>query len=108
MAIIFLEINSTGIIKINDIKVQYFEVDHKPVKYAFGFNFLHKNKKLTISGDTRPCENIMKYGQLSDVLLHEVFIEDEIKETNKMRTLKTLHNVKDYHTPSSIVGKLLV
>ena len=48
----------------------------------------------------------MKFGQLSDVLLHEVFIEDEIKETNKMRTLKTLHNVKDYHTPSSIVGKI--
>ena len=48
----------------------------------------------------------MKFGQFSDVLLHEVFIEDEIKETNKMRTLKTLHNVKDYHTPSSIVGKI--
>ena len=67
---------------------------------------LKDNKKLTISGDTRPCENVMKFGQFSDVLLHEVFIEDEIKETNKMRTLKTLHNVKDYHTPSSIVGKI--
>ena len=39
-----------------------------------------RNKKLTISGDTRPCENIMKYGLLSDVLLHEVFIEGEIKK----------------------------
>ncbi len=54
------EIKSTGIIKINDIKIQYFEVDHKPVKYAFGFNFFNKNKKLTISGDTRPCENLMQ------------------------------------------------
>ena len=25
---------------------------------------------------------------------------------NKMRTSKTLHNVKDYHTPSSLVGKI--
>ena len=30
----------------------------------------------------------------------------EIKYYNKMRSKKTLHNVKDYHTPSSIVGKI--
>jgi len=100
------EYQSTGMITINDIKVRYFEVDHKPVKYAYGFNFLYKNKKLTISGDTRPCENLMLYGQLADVLLHEVFIEGELNIINKMRTAKTLHNVKAYHTPSSLVGKI--
>ena len=104
--IVVKEFSTSGTIKVKDLKIKYFEVDHKPVPFAYGFCFLKNNKKLTISGDTRPCENIMKYGQLSDVLLHEVFIEDEIKETNKMRTLKTLHNVKDYHTPSSIVGKI--
>ena len=104
--IIVKEFSTSGTINIKDLKIKYFEVDHKPVPFAYGFCFLKDNKKLTISGDTRPCENIMKFGQLSDVLLHEVFIEDEIKETNKMRTLKTLHNVKDYHTPSSIVGKV--
>ena len=104
--IIVKEFSTSGTINIKDLKIKYFEVDHKPVPFAYGFCFLKKNKKLTISGDTRPCENVMKFGQLSDVLLHEVFIEDEIKETNKMRTLKTLHNVKDYHTPSSIVGKI--
>ena len=104
--IIVKEFSTSGTINIKDLKIKYFEVDHKPVPFAYGFCFLKYNKKLTISGDTRPCENIMKFGQLSDVLLHEVFIEDEIKETNKMRTLKTLHNVKNYHTPSSIVGKI--
>ena len=104
--IIVREFSTLGTINIKDLKIKYFEVDHKPVPFAYGFCFLKNNKKLTISGDTRPCENIMKFGQLSDVLLHEVFIENEIKETNKMRTLKTLHNVKDYHTPSSIVGKI--
>ena len=68
--------------------------------------FLTNNKKLTISGDTRPCENIMKFGQNSDVLLHEVFIDGEIKKLNKMRTKKTLHNVRKYHTPSTLVGKI--
>ena len=103
-----IEIISSGTIKINDIKVQYFEVDHKPVKYAFGFNFLHKGKKLTISGDTRPCENIMKYAQKSDLLLHEVYINHEMKKIkfSKMRSKQTLHNVKSYHTSSDEVGKI--
>ena len=104
--IIVKEFSTSGTFNIKDLKIKYFEVDHRPVPFAYGFCFLKDNKKLTISGDTRPCENIMKFGQLSDVLLHEVFIEDEIKETNKMRTSKTLHNVKDYHTPSSMVGKV--
>ena len=71
------EFKSIGNIKIKDLNIKYFAVDHKPVKFAYGFSFKNKNKKLTISGDTRPCENLMKYAQSSDVLLHEVFIEGE-------------------------------
>ena len=100
------EFKSIGNIKIKDLTIKYFEVDHKPVKYAYGFCFTNKNKKLTISGDTRPCENLMKYAQKSDVLLHEVFIEGEILQINKMRTQKTLHNVQSYHTTSTQVGKV--
>jgi len=100
------EFKSIGNIKMKDLNIKYFEVDHKPVKYAYGFSFTNKNKKLTISGDTRPCENLMKYAQQSDVLLHEVFIEGEILQINKMRTKKTLHNVQSYHTTSTQVGKV--
>ena len=38
------EFNSFGSIKIKDINIQYFEVDHKPVKYAYGFNFYIRKK----------------------------------------------------------------
>ena len=100
------EFSEYGKIKIKDLVVEYFTVDHKPVKYAYGFNFFHQKKKLTISGDTKPCENLMKHGQLADVLLHEVFIESEISSVFKMRTKKTLHNVKAYHTLSTVVGKV--
>ena len=100
------EFKSVGSIKIKDLNIKYFEVDHKPVKFAYGFCFTNKNKKLTISGDTRPCENLMKYAQRSDLLLHEVFIEGEILQINKMRTKKTLHNVQSYHTTSTQVGKV--
>ena len=100
------EFKKEGFININDIKVKYFEVDHKPVPYAYGFSFFNKNKKLTISGDTRPCESLMLNAQNADVLLHEVFIEYEINKTSGLRSKKTLHNVKEYHTPSNLVGKV--
>lgn len=100
------EFGNHGKIIIKDIMVEYFEVDHFPVKYAYGFNFYNNKKKLTISGDTKPCENLMKYAQLADVLLHEVYIEGEIQPVTKMRSVKTLHNVKAYHTTSREVGKV--
>ena len=100
------EFKKEGFININDIKIKYFEVDHKPVPYAYGFSFFNKNKKLTISGDTRPCESLMLIAQNADVLLHEVFIEYEINQISGLRSKKTLHNVKEYHTPSNLVGKV--
>ena len=100
------EFKEHGKINIKDIKLEYFKVDHFPVKHAYGFNFYNNNKKLTISGDTKPCENLMKYAQLADVLLHEVYIEGEIQLKSKMRSAKTLHNVKAYHTTSTQVGKV--
>ena len=101
-----IEFRDFGKIKIKDTIIEYFKVDHRPVKYAYGFNFFNNNKKLTISVDTKPCDNIIKYSQNSDLLLHEVFIEGEIQKITKMRSIKTLHNVKAYHTTSSIVGKI--
>jgi ribonuclease Z len=101
-----IEFEEYGKIKINDAILEYFRVDHLPVKHAYGFNIHNNKKKLTISGDTRPCENLMKYAQKADVLLHEVYIDGEIKPKTKMRTKETLHNVRAYHTSSSDVGKV--
>ena len=100
------EFKKYGKIKIKDLIFEYFEVDHKPVKHAYGFNFHNKRKKITISGDTRPCNNLMEYAQKTDLLLHEVFIEGELKPSNRMVSNKTLHNVKNYHTSSEDVGKI--
>ena len=40
------EFKKEGFIKINDIKIKYFEVDHKPVPFAYGFSFFNNNKKI--------------------------------------------------------------
>tara|TARA_B100001123_G_C15211231_1_gene987349 strand:+ start:597 stop:1424 length:828 start_codon:yes stop_codon:yes gene_type:complete len=100
------EFGKYGKIKVKDITVEYFEVDHKPVKFAYGFNFLNKGKKITISGDTKPCNNLIKYSHKADILLHEVFVEGELKPIKPFRSKITLHNVKKYHTLSTEVGKV--
>ena len=100
------EFNKYGKIQIKDLTLEYFEVDHKPVIYAYGFNFHHNRKKITISGDTRPCDNLMKYAQKTNILLHEVFVDGELKPLKRIRSKQTLHNVKDYHTSSEDVGKI--
>ena len=100
------EINEDGKINIGDIEVEFFKVDHRPINYAFGYNFKNKGKKITISGDTKPCDNLEKFGMNTDLLLHEVFIDYEIKPIHGMRSLETINNVKSYHTLSNEVGKI--
>ena len=101
-----IEINDDNELMINDIRVQYFKVDHKPVVNAYGYNFIDNKGKITISGDTKPCKNLNKHAINSDILLHEVFLEYEIKPEKGRRSAETVHNVRAYHTISNEVGKI--
>ena len=44
--VIVKEFDIEGNLKIKDLSITYFEVDHKPVKLAYGFNFFHNKKKI--------------------------------------------------------------
>lgn len=55
------------------VRVTVFPVDHGIVKPAVGFRFQYKDKTIVISGDTRPCENMVKYAKGADVLVHEAY-----------------------------------
>ena len=57
----------------NNVKVEAFSVKHGTWPNAFGFKFTTPDKVIVISGDTRPCENILKYGKDADILIHEVY-----------------------------------
>ncbi len=41
--IIVKEFSTSGTINIKDLRIKYFEVDHKPVPFAYGFCFLKDN-----------------------------------------------------------------
>jgi ribonuclease Z len=54
------------------IKVTAFAVDHGPVKPALGYRVDFAGHSVVMSGDTRFSENLIKFAQGTDVLIHEV------------------------------------
>ena len=53
-------------------KVTAFLVDHSPVTPAFGYRIDFRGHSVVLSGDTRMSENLIRFGQGVDVLVHEV------------------------------------
>jgi len=56
----------------NGVKVTAFLVDHGPVKPAFGFRVDYHGHSVVMSGDTKPSDNLVRFSQGVDVLIHEV------------------------------------
>jgi ribonuclease Z len=56
----------------NGVKVTAFLVDHGPVKPAFGFRVDYHGHSVVMSGDTKPSDNLVRFSQGIDVLIHEV------------------------------------
>lgn len=54
------------------VKVNAFEVDHAPVKPAFGYRIDYGGRSVVLSGDTRVSENLIRHAQGVDLLIHEV------------------------------------
>jgi len=90
----------------SDLTVTAIEVDHRPVRDAFGFVFEHGGSKLVFSGDTAPCDSLAEAARGADLLLHEVFIHREMPIIEGVRTAEGLRNVAGYHTPSNAIGKI--
>ena len=44
------------------------------IKPAYGYRFEYGGRVVVISGDTRYCENVVKFGIGADLLIHEVAI----------------------------------
>jgi ribonuclease BN (tRNA processing enzyme) len=53
-----------------NVRVTATLVDHPPVVPAFAYRFDASDRSIVISGDTRPCENLVKLAQGADVLVH--------------------------------------
>lgn len=90
-------------------KAEAFSVDHFPVKYALGYRFSAAGKTIVISGDTRRCDNLVKYAKDSDILVHEVAWEKGLKnqiESSESAERARFERLLSYHTTSVEVGEI--
>jgi ribonuclease Z len=88
-----------------ELEVGAFEVDHRPVAPAFGFEFAARGRRLVFSGDTRPCAGLENAARGADLLLHEVFVHRDLPALRGVRSAETVARVASYHTASSEVGR---
>jgi len=65
------EIEEGKILDTGPVRVSAFLVEHDPVKPAFGFRFDGGGRSVVVSGDTRPCENLVRWSHRVDCLIHE-------------------------------------
>ncbi|XP_072746918.1 ribonuclease Z, mitochondrial isoform X2 [Anoplolepis gracilipes] len=63
-------------------------VNHCPNAYGVSVT-LRNGKKIVYSGDTMPCESLVKLGQDCDLLIHEATMEDDLANEAKIKTHST-------------------
>jgi ribonuclease Z len=61
------------------VKITAFLVDHGPVKPALGYRLDYAGHSIALSGDTRPSDNLVKFSNGVDVLIHEAVDEVSLK-----------------------------
>ncbi len=54
------------------LRITAFEVDHGRVKPAYGYRIDYAERSVVLSGDTRYNENVIRFSQGVDLLVHEV------------------------------------
>lgn len=86
------------------LRVSATLVVHPPIAPAFAFRFDTEGGSVTISGDTRPSENLVILAENTDLLLHEAIDFDWVHATypgrNEMELASVDHHRKSHTSPT--------
>jgi ribonuclease Z len=88
------------------VKVTAFLVDHGEIKPAYGYRVDYGRHAVTMSGDTRPSENLVKYAQGTDVLIHEVIDYEDFANTKSADTDEQRKIIISHHTTAEQAGAI--
>jgi ribonuclease Z len=97
LSVVSHDISQGVVFENNGLKVTAFLVDHGPVKPAFGYRIDRAGRSVALSGDTRPSDNLVKYAQGVDVLIHEAASGDVSRATTQEQR-EQLEFVTSIHT----------
>jgi ribonuclease Z len=86
------------------VKVTAFMVDHGLVKPALGYRVNYAGRSVVLSGDTRYSENLIKFAQGTDVLVHEVLAANAYRSLHTALTPRQVQRVMEHHTKTEEAG----
>jgi ribonuclease Z len=86
-----------------DLRVTAFDVDHAPVKPAFGYRFDSGGHSIVISGDTRPNANLIRFAKNADILVQEAYLPEHF---DKVDNPEVAAKLKAYHTTAEEAGEI--
>jgi len=97
----------------NELKVYAFEVDHAPIKPAFGYRIEYKGKIVVITGDTVKTKNLVKHCKNADILFSEAISYEMLnnmvagaKKLKLNRFAKILTDIQDYHMEPIVAAEV--
>jgi ribonuclease Z len=87
------------------VKVTAFLVDHGPVKPAYGYRVDYAGHSVVLSGDTNFSENLIKYAQNADVLIHEA-INPDVRRSRRVgnESAEQVEAIIAHHTSAEQAG----
>jgi len=97
------EVSCDGTVYERDgLRVIAFEVDHgELIKPAYGYRIEYGGRSVTLSGDTRYNENVIRYGAGVDLLIHEVAIARP-----ELAAEPYIQRILAHHTSALDVGRV--
>lgn len=94
------------IARVGEISVQAFEVDHYPVKPAYGFRLRKNERSIVISGDTNPCRGLLNGAKGADILVCDSMnqpmmkvLENQLRSAGNEVQAALLEDAHSYHAP---------
>jgi len=97
--------DATRVLDEDGLVVTAFAVVHDPEKPAFGYRFDYGGRSVVVSGDTRPCPNLVTQARGADVLVPEAqanvlvhIMEEAAREAGESRIAKILGDIPSYHS----------
>ena len=98
-------IDSSFTLDNGDLTIRTLRVDHAPVDNAFAFRVDYKGRSVVISGDLKYSDELARFSQDADVILHEALnpklvgkLGDTLAERGNADGAQIMADIPDYHT----------